>query len=80
MTRYKIPHGQNGQQGVWFYVNRDGKRCVKVSCPECGTIGSLDHDVNEDGDVSPSLQCPRDGCTFHKFVTLDEFDIAEYNT
>lgn len=41
---------------------------VFVTCPGCGLKASLDHDVADDGKVSPSLDCPE--CEFHAHVTL----------
>lgn len=31
------------------------------------------HAVNADGLVSPSVVCPVEGCTFHEYVTLNEW-------
>jgi uncharacterized Zn finger protein len=41
---------------------------VYVTCPDCGVEGRLDHDVAEDGTVTPSLDCP--SCAFHEHVKL----------
>lgn len=48
--------------------------CI-VCCPSCGrpmTLG-LNHVVAADGRVSPSLVCPRAGCSFHDYVTLADW-------
>lgn len=39
-----------------------------VSCPGCGLRASLDHVVEENGDVTPSLDCSK--CDFHAHVSL----------
>lgn len=42
-------------------------------CPE-GHIGSLDdHQIGENGEVSPSFVCPQD-CAFHEWITLENFE------
>jgi hypothetical protein len=33
-------------------------------------VALLDHEISADGSVSPSLDCPSDGCRFHEDVTL----------
>ena len=36
-----------------------------------GHIGSLrDHDISTQGEVTPSVQCPRPKCGFHETVVL----------
>ena len=52
--------------GQWRVISG----AVWVSCPTCGQVGTLDHEVAADGTVSPSLVCPRDGCAFHEYVRL----------
>ena len=42
-----------------------------LSCPVCGRVSSLkDHTVEENGEVNPSVVCGYEGCTFHEWVTL----------
>ena len=41
---------------------------VLVTCPGCGLEVGLDHDVEDDGRVTPSLNCTE--CAFREFVTL----------
>jgi hypothetical protein len=57
------------QKGQWCHQFDD--RSVLVRCPGCGQIATLDHDVADDGTVTPSLVCPVEGCNFHEFVRLD---------
>lgn len=46
------------------------KRTVRVGCPGCGGLASLDdHTIDEHGNVEPSLVCPY-RCSFHESVTL----------
>ena len=41
-----------------------------VYCPKCGEEGMLDHDIDVDGFVTPSLVCPTKLCDFHDYVQL----------
>ncbi len=67
---YTIKKGNMTDQApdTWF---RDSAGHVFVKCPECKGIGMLDHEVADDGTVTPSLECTRKGCTFHKGVMLE---------
>lgn len=60
----EIPHGV--AQGHW---HRFGPH-IWIRCPLCNFSGALDHDVANDGTVIPSVECPREGCTFHDTVKL----------
>jgi len=43
-----------------------------MSCPRCCRVAGLNgHSVSDGGVVSPSVACPRDGCTFHGMVVLE---------
>lgn len=58
--------------GVWRGATRDGERTATMSCPECGEVASLsNHEIAPNGDVSPSVVCPHEGCGFHRYVTLE---------
>ncbi len=47
---------------------------VVVCCPGCGHIVALlDHTIDPDGSVYPSLVCPFDICDFHEFVKLADW-------
>jgi hypothetical protein len=45
-------------------------RTALVACPQCGREAMLDHEIAADGTVSPSVQCPFPGCSFHDQVQL----------
>ena len=52
-------------KATWF-LNDQAE--VKVSCPKCGGVGDLnEHRIDDDGRVSPSLQCE---CGFHGQISL----------
>ena len=61
--------------GNWCFVQYDGRKTIKVSCPTCGTSANLagTHEVDELGNVSPSLICP-DECGFHEWVILEGWE------
>lgn len=47
-----------------------------ITCPTCHkalSVGVGGHSIAEDGTVSPSVVCPRPGCTFHEFVRLADW-------
>lgn len=48
--------------GYWWRVGPN----VWVCCPECGQAAGLDHEIADDGTVTPSLDCPNERCTFHE--------------
>jgi hypothetical protein len=68
--------------GSWSVQTGDkGEWAVFVMCLN-GHIGSLiDHSIDEQGRVFPSLVCPESdkGCDFHIHATLDEWDSPAYN-
>ncbi len=59
----------------WNIIKRDGREIVKVRCPGCGVRAALDHTVDPDGTVRPSLDCTM--CDFHEFVKLNGWSRAE---
>ncbi len=73
----EIPQGNCWKDpGVWKGARLvDGTRSASVSCSKCGRPASLtDHTIADDGAVSPSLVCPYDGCDFHDYVILKDWD------
>ena len=41
---------------------------VYLVCPGCGARVALNHDVADDGKITPSLDCP--SCEFHDYARL----------
>ena len=59
-------------EAVWKGGMTPKGRTATMSCPECGKPASLsEHSITESGFVFPSVVCPRQGCTFHRFVRLE---------
>lgn len=56
------PHIDLAQNSPVFGWQKSGKQIV-LRCPR-GHIAYLDHEINEKGEVSPSVQCPK--CDFHE--------------
>lgn len=61
----------------WVVVKLDGEPAIRVTCPYCQTTAFLDHQIDPDGTVSPSLRCCVDGCDFHEAVRLEGFGVNE---
>lgn len=53
---------------TWTQITRDGRSLVIVTCPNGHMAGLDDHEVADDGTVTPSLECP--SCDFHDSVKL----------
>jgi predicted RNA-binding Zn-ribbon protein involved in translation (DUF1610 family) len=75
-----LPKAETFERGTWRkWIDRDFARKADVStacvtCPNCGNAMSLrEHRIAENGAVSPSVVCPTESCTFHEFVTLEEW-------
>ena len=48
---------------------------VAVWCPRCGSSACIDeHEIADDGKVTPSLVCQINGCGFHDYVILDQWE------
>lgn len=62
------------EKGVYRIGTTDGKKTATMSCPNCGVSASLSHhDIDEKGNVSPSVVCPNESCSFHEYVQLVDF-------
>ena len=69
---HRFPRGEPWVvRGVWKRGTTDGKATAIVSCPKCGQSASLsDHTIKDTGEVTPSLVCPHEHCSFHEHVQL----------
>ncbi len=54
----------------WRKYDVKGRTFVLVVCPGCHVEYRLNHDIDEQGVVTPSLDCPDDICLFHDTVIL----------
>ena len=54
---------------TWRPVKVDGVETARVVCSN-GHEALLDHHVDIEGKVYPSVVCPTDGCNFHEHIVL----------
>jgi hypothetical protein len=67
-----IPHDNDLKPGTWKGGVAQGEKQTALVCCPNGHIASLtDHDIKDDGAVSPSVVCPHEGCDFHEFIKLE---------
>lgn len=65
------PQNNDYLPGTWKGLKTIKGRSASFTCPN-GHIGTLsDHDIAEDGSVSPSVVCPYENCGFHEFIRLE---------
>ena len=64
------PRDIHHAKGTWNYLRHKGRVSATFVCPECGEYGMLNHEISEDGDVWPSVQCPNPQCAFHEYISL----------
>lgn len=64
--------GDWGEPGTWCRGTLDGEAVVFLSCESCGRTGPLvEHKVDDDGIVEPSIVCD---CGYHRFARLKHWD------
>lgn len=62
------------EPGTWVGLLTPKGRRAGMTCPDCDRMLSLsNHEIADDGHVTPSVVCPYDGCNFHDFVTLENW-------
>ncbi len=55
----------------WHLITRKSReKSASVRCPDCKQWYPLDHEIDADGFITPSVDCPTEGCEFHDFVRL----------
>lgn len=64
--RVVVPAG-NGPL-TWARFDAGKSERVYMTC-KCGCTAELDHEIDEHGNVEPSMECPN-GCGFHEHVRL----------
>lgn len=61
-------------------VENKKKELVKLLVivdPNDHYLGIVDHIINPDGIVTPSVVCPIKGCTFHDFIKLEGLTLIQ---
>jgi hypothetical protein len=61
---------KNPKPGEWYMETGPGEAKAIVVCPKCGHWARLNHEIAEDGTVTPSLICPY-ACGWHDWVKLE---------
>lgn len=51
--------------GEYRRILSDGKPSARACCPVCGWVATLDHEIDAQGNVTPSVQCANPQCKFH---------------
>lgn len=61
----------NAEKPAWGVITLDGKPTLYFMCP-CGKRGALfDHDIADDGTVTPSVV--HEDCGFHDYIKLEHW-------
>jgi hypothetical protein len=55
----------------WRLLRAGENLSATLVCPQGHRGSLLEHDISDDGVVTPSCVCPFDGCTWHEIVRLD---------
>lgn len=58
-------------------VENDKKQLVKllvIVCPNEHYLAIVNHNINRDGIVTPSVVCPVKSCTFHDYIGLEDYE------
>ena len=59
------------ERGFWKPAKDGDKASATIACPKCGAVGWLDHEIDADGNVSPSVECMERLCDFHAMIRLE---------
>ena len=69
-----LPHHPESAAPCWGTSLSDDGWKVIVKCGN-GHVASLAlHEIALDGTVTPSLDCPEDGCNWHHHVVLESWE------
>lgn len=77
IARPRQPGEWDPPEDVAFIIYRDGEPQLMIKCPDCGVVTTTNHDVLLEGDVptvSPSIVCPTEGCSFHKWLRAGRWE------
>lgn len=53
-----------------------GRFKASMTCPNGHGLTLRNHSIAVTGEVSPSVICPRPGCSFHEFVRLERWSFG----
>lgn len=73
MKRIEIKHSETPGPLTWRIIkdyHPDHPTVPVITCSEGHESVLRTHDISASGEVSPSLVCPIEGCSFHEYATL----------
>lgn len=66
--------------GTWKGLKTSTGRSASFTCPNGHTASLVDHTINPDGRVEPSVVCPYEDCQFHEYIQLAGLPTAFYHS
>lgn len=57
----------------WRIIRLDGEPAIRVTCPLCKGTWLLNHQVDADGTIWPSMRCVDEQCNFHADIVLENW-------
>lgn len=72
--RITLPYTNNirGAAAAWTRTTPDMGPIV--ACGNGHLAGIPDHEIDAHGNITPSLQCPTEGCNWHVHARLENWD------
>ena len=72
---YAFAQSNDYDPGTWKGLKAEIGRSASLVCPECEKLAVLTgHNIKSDGTVTPSVVYPTEGCNFHEYVTLNNWN------
>ena len=65
LTTFRPTEATWPKPGQYRRVVSDGQVTARLCCPKCHYQAVLDHEIDAEGRVTPSVECP-DGCGYHE--------------
>lgn len=69
IKRRTIPN----ERATWAPLRDGDKLSASLICPNGHYGVLLDHEISNDGTVSPSVECSEEGCNFHEYIKLEDW-------
>lgn len=78
------------QPGTWCVIGNIKKKeaVVSVCCPKCwcnstvrrgpGIGKDVGHTISANGEVKPSVVCPKKDCNFHEYIILEDWKPSDF--
>ncbi len=76
MIDFKKNNSQDEIPCTWRLLKDGYRKSASIVCPN-GHYGILlDHNIDENGMVTPSVVCPEEGCNFHDWIKLMDWWVS----